>query len=413
MNQADFSPVSRYFGWISLAIILAYMLRVTIPALWIYPIAPTIVELSGFVFLLIALTGLFFDSKMKLLPVALLLIMSVVISTILSINFETALIRSLLWMGVFIAVGPVIMGHRASIFRNHLWNHSILIIYLVVTLSFVWNMLGLPIYGKGAAGITVHCMLLGALAGISTILSFHALWTHSFRSLIYWFIFVSSFLTCMLSGSRSALMAAVVGCAFIFVSRLGNAINRIIMITLVLLTAAVSWFFLDIGNSDEENFNEASLGVLAPFASEIVMKGSSNSRETLWINRVAEIEESPVVGIGLGVELYKKANTEHLETNTIEPGSSYLAVLSMTGFMGGLSLLLLITSLVAKMKKNSRVFFKNDAVQVIGVGTFWAIHGIAEGWIFAGGSILCLFFWIWVGRLAHFYSPPFVRTADL
>ena len=76
----------------------------------------------------------------------------------------------------------------------------------------------------------------------------------------------------------------------------------------------------------------------------------------------------------------------------------------MTGILGATGLLLLLCSLGGQLMKRSYLIPKTDLVQTAGIGAFWAVHAVAEGWIFAGGSFLCLLFWIWVGRLATLAS---------
>lgn len=405
--KGEMSPVHKNFARLSLAIILAYALRVTIPSIWINTVSPKILDLAGFVFLFIALTSLFLGANLRLQPMAVLMIACVATSSALSPYYETALIRSILWIIVFVAAGPVIISKKAYVFRNYLWHHSIYVIYVIVVASFVWNTFGLPIYGKGVAGVTAHCMLLGALAGIAATLSFHALLAQSSRSLIYWGVFTSSTLTCLLSGSRAAVLAAMAGCAVLFITRLGNIVTRTILTVMTLLIAMLIWSLFDLGESDTATIANTSLGALTPYASELIKKGASNTREELWANRLAEFKQNPLTGIGIGVQLYTTKSTIFSKDKNIEPGSSYLTTLSMTGLMGGICLLMLLAGLVNKIDVNSYEKSDLDIAQAFGVGAFWAVHAIAEGWIFAGGSILCLFFWIWVGRLTHFRASTY------
>jgi len=394
--------LDNYLAYLSMGIILSYALRVTIPAVWIHPIAPTVLDYSGFVLLFLAILTLIARGEIRLQPLAIILLLSVSLSAVLSVEFEVSFERTILWVSVFVAVGPVISSPSAREFRAYLWQHSIYIIYVIVILSFFWNSLGLPIYGKGAAGVTVHCMLLGALAGISIVLSFHRLQERLFRSVPFWGVFIASTLTCLMSGSRSASLAAIAGCVIVWIGSLSNAVIRVIMVSLVLFLSLLAWTAFDLGEIEEISQSNATLGVLTPYTVELLHKGSTNTREELWANRLAEFEEYPFIGIGIGAEIYKKASAMGFSLKTIEPGSSYLAVLSMTGLIGGIALAALLVNLFNGIKSNKSSDSNSDVVQMMGVGAFFAVHAVAEGWVFAGGAILCLFFWIWVGRLMHF-----------
>lgn len=384
---------------LSFALVAAYTIRVTIPVVWIYPLAPYLINYSGFAVLIFALFYLLLQPVTHFNLFGMLLLIAVAVTALFSVDLETALIRSILWGLVFIVTGPVFTGLRANTFRNYLWNQSKNLIIAITLLSFVWNSLHLPQYGKGTAGVTMHCMLLGAISGLASVFSFSNLLALTSRSLIRWGIFTASALTCFLSGSRSAVMAAAVGCAIVLIMKSQNVILRLICIIGIIMITTFVWSAFDLGGSDLETIN-ASKSILNPYTKEIFQKGKINTRQQLWANRVEEFLESPASGVGIGVDTFASVK-KSIGGNVIEPGSSYLAVLSMTGILGAMGLLLLLCSLGGQMVKRSYLIPKTDLVQAASVGAFWAVHAVAEGWIFAGGSLLCLLFWIWVGRLAN------------
>ena len=174
---------------------------------------------------------------------------------------------------------------------------------------------------------------------------------------------------------------------------------RVFSFIAIIMLAATIWSSLDLGDADLDTIN-ASSGILNPFTKEIIQKGMINTRQQLWDNRIEEFMEYPASGVGIGVDTFRSVKNV-FGANIVEPGSSYLAVLSMTGILGAMGLLLLLFNLGGQVMKRSYLISETDLVQTASVGAFWAVHAVAEGWIFAGGSLLCLLFWIWVGRLAN------------
>lgn len=394
------APLSdKRLALLSAALIAAYAIRVTIPAVWIYPVAPYVINFSGFAVLIFALFYLFFQSGMYFNLFGILLLFSVALTALFSVDLETALIRSILWGLVFIVTGPFFTSLRANVFRNYLWEQSKYLVIAITLLSFIWNSLHLPQYGRGISGVTMHCMLLGALAGLATIFSFNNLLALSSRSLISWGIFAASALTCLLSASRAAVMAATAGCLIVLIMKFRNLMLGVFSFVCIIVIASLIWSSFDLGDSDLDTIN-ASSSALNPYTKEISQKGKFNTRQQLWANRIEEFMEYPASGVGIGVDTFAAAKNA-FGGNVVEPGSSYLAVLSMTGILGAMGLLLLLWSLGGQVMKRSYFIPEADLVQTASIGAFWAVHAVAEGWIFAGGSLLCLLFWIWVGSLVN------------
>jgi hypothetical protein len=386
----------KRLAMLSALLIAAYAIRVTIPSVWIYPVAPQLINFSGFAVLIFAFFHLFSKSSGHFNVFAMLLLFSLAVTSLFSVILETAVIRTILWGLVFIVTGPFFTSLKATTFRNYLWKHSQNLVIGITLLSFIWNSLHLHQYGKGAAGVTLHCMLLGALAGLATVFSFNKTLSR-FRFNL--FVFVTSALTCLMSGSRAAVLAAGVGCVVVLVMKCRGLMFRSIAFVGVIMVAFVIWSASGLGDSDNDTIN-ASSGAFSPYTIELLHKGKTNTRQQLWANRIEEFMEYPVSGVGIGVDTFKLRENA-FAGNVIEPGSSYLAVLSMTGVSGAMGLLLLLGNLISRVLKRSHLIPKTDLVQTASVGAFWAVHAVAEGWIFAGGSLLCLLFWIWVGKLAN------------
>jgi len=389
---------------LSATLLAAYAVRVTIPSVWLYPLVPDLINFSGFVVLIIAAVYLFTQPHKHVNPLSVLLIALLFITTIFSVELDTAIVRAVLWGLIFIVAGPFFMGPQAIAFRELLWDQSKYMILGISILSFLWISLRLPQYGRGASGVTMHCMLLGAIAGLASVVSFSRILALTVRSQLAWGVFIVTSLTCLLGASRSAALAAIAGCVAMAIMRIQSKLLRTISSMGLLFLIVISWYAFNIGDSDIEKI-QASEYSRNIYISGLAQKGNINSREQVWSNRIEEFTQNPLVGVGIGVDTFFTTRNA-FGAKTIEPGSSYLAVLSMTGIVGAVGLASLLFGFIAQIVKNADLVEKEDLVQMGGIGVFWAVHGVAEGWIYAGGSLLCLLFWIWMGRLANLTQAP-------
>jgi hypothetical protein len=98
-------------------------------------------------------------------------------------------------------------------------------------------------------------------------------------------------------------------------------------------------------------------------------------------------------------------------STTVEPGSAYLVVLSMTGLLGALSLIWIIGTELFMLKKFWSYVPSERKYEIAGIGSLLFVHGGAEGWIYSAGAVMCLYFWIWMGRLGD--TVDGVRMAEM
>jgi O-Antigen ligase len=392
------APIDVKAHWIKAlagSLLGAYLLRITIPGVWLDSISPFVVNFGGYVALAAAAVYLL-AQNLRTNTTAILLAGCVVLTVFFSMDIGTAMGRSFLWLLVFIVVGPLLSGFKARLFREMLWRWHKLAMVAVAVLSFLWYTARLPEYGKGVSGVTVHCMLLGPFAALAVI--YATVKTIETKSYKYGFISAISLLTCFVSGSRSAALGAVVALAVIPILRLKSQTLRWTSVFLLLCMAFFVRSAFNFDSLDGSPVFKAD-NPLDRYVAQLQQKGMENTRAELWDMRWAEFESSPIAGLGIGVESSGGSRTGY-GTTVIEPGSSYLAVLSMTGITGALGLLGLFLTLLVRVRKKWTIISSTDRTEIAAAGIFWAVHAVAEGWIFAGGSILCLFFWLWVGRLS-------------
>lgn len=308
-------------------------------------------------------------------------------------QFTTAALH---WVGVavlILAVGPVILNPVALEMRSAAWRFSINGIIALTAIFIVWYALRLPSYGAGVSigGFTSfmnQCMLLGPITGIGVVIALaRALHRSSWR----WGLFaIIGLIPTLASSSRVAVLATGAAGCFLLVRR-----KPVLGGLMALIFLLVVYGFVTTGGSDESD---------GSFTSALAQKGTNNTRANLWQSRIEEFESSPAVGIGIGMGT-TGASTYGNDSIRIEPGSSYLAILSMTGGLGAIAFLsalgLLLFSFVFARRKPA---LDKDILSVIGV--YLAVQGVAEGWILGFGNPLCFLFWLWLGNVGDFVLQP-------
>ena len=137
----------------------------------------------------------------------------------------------------------------------------------------------------------------------------------------------------------------------------------------------------------------------------LARKGIENTRADLWQSRIEEFKSSPVFGIGVAMGTGSGSAIEANGSIRVEPGSSYLAVLAMTGALGTVAFFsamgLLLYGFITVQSKTP---LDKDILSAAGI--FLAVHGVAEGWILGFGSPLCFLFWLWLGNFGDAALQP-------
>jgi hypothetical protein len=288
------------------------------------------------------------------------------------------------WFILLVAAGPLVQSAFCSAFRRVLWRTMHVGFVVVALASAVWYCAGLPALGYGAfSGVMVQCMLLGPMAGLSVVRS--AIAFANGRKPLWAGVGLVSLVPCLLSGSRSAVAATAAGlivAAPFCARRLGRDYVTGNLIMLVTVAGAIAV----VANQRPE------------VTATLQEKGLRNTRAALWEARLVGFRTHPVIGTGFGMGVKTHADVQQVGVDG-EPGSSYLALLSMTGLVGTTAFVLVLVYLLASFVRSSPSATSPDAALVLATGALLLVHGIAEGWILAVGSSFCLLFWLWMGRL--------------
>ena len=302
------------------------------------------------------------------------------------------------WLGlalVILAVGPVVLNPVAIGLRSAAWRLAINGLTALTGIFVVWYVLHLPSFG-GAVYFTSfmnQSMLLGPIVGMGIVIALaRAIHGRSWR---WGLLAILGLVPLLASGSRvAALATGAAGCFLIIRHKpmIGGLCG------LLLLLAVYS--FITHGQSDSSSDSSSD-----SFTGALARKGIANSRADLWQSRIDEFKSSPLFGIGIAMGTGEGASEEGNGSIRVEPGSSYLAILSMTGGLGAIAFSLALGLLLFGYVSSQRqVGLDRDILNVVGV--FLGVHGVAEGWILGFGSPLCFLFWLWLGNVGDAALQP-------
>jgi hypothetical protein len=301
------------------------------------------------------------------------------------------------WVGlalVILAVGPVILNPVALEIRSAAWRFTISGLVSLTAIFVVWYILHLPNFGAGYfTAFMNQCMLAGPIAGMGVaIASARALHGRSWR---WGLLAILGLAPLLASGSRVATLATGAAVCFLLLRR-----RPIVGLSVALLCLFVGYRFVN--QADNEQAGDPTGDSLTGALSS---KGTQNSRTELWQSRIDEFKSSPLFGIGVAMGTGSGSAVEEGGVIRVEPGSSYLAILSMTGGMGAIAfcsaLGLLLFGYVSSQRQAG---LDRDILNVVGV--FLGVHGVAEGWILGFGSPLCFLFWLWLGNVGDAALQP-------
>ena len=295
---------------------------------------------------------------------------------------------------LLLLIGPFYSNSLLVEYRNRLFWILNYLITLLVALSFVGLTLNLSIVHNfsGFSGFFSHSMFLGPMAAVSSIFCFYVYYISSTKKKKFFYIilFAISLLACLASGSRAALFAGLSGLIFsIYFLYKGRFIKylKVIFISILVLTLSFPVW---------KDYSERIIEKVS-YAEE---QGSlTTTRDVLWQSRLLEFDSSPIVGVGFSAMDTNLNNKYDKETGNVEPGSSWLAVLSMTGLLGFIPLIVLLFSVLNRILRQ-QINLPFSAL-LGGILIFFIIHMFAEGYIFSAGSGLFFYFWLLMGVIIN------------
>lgn len=233
----------------------------------------------------------------------------------------------------------------------------------------------------GFGGLLIHSISLGMVSGLGMLyLLYRALMQQKNKRKWYYIAIVLLALTTLLSASRTALLSAITGMLVMLYQsnrKKGKFLQVMIVILFVGMLTYPLWEDFMAG-IESKNSTQSELGAYG-------------SRTEKWTARMIEFGSSPIVGIG-----YASVDSRLDDVGVggvIEPGSSWLAILSMTGIIG----FILVIMILIKPFQYLRTHPTPYNSLLLGLMVYICTHMISEGYIFAGGSALCFMAWLIFG----------------
>lgn len=377
---------------VKMAQILPFLVSVLVTIRIIYlhiPISLPLYYGTLFVVLIICLPGRGFRFNLYLLLFVCASLLSILLNNIpLVFNSNYRLLSFLIIAGL---VSPLILNEKLRAFRLKIITYLNRAILLIVSLSFLAHFSG--IYsgqgGSGFQGLTNHSMTMGSVAALSMLISLGQSYTVDIsrnEKIFYILVALMSFTMMLLAGSRAAVLGVLSAFVAYFFKmyqlRLGKFFQAIFIALFILVASAGVWSDF----TDTLNFKTS--------ASIESTGGVTSSRDDYWGYRVKEFKESPLYGVGFSVIRYGVVS----ESGGVEPGSSWLALFSMTGVLGGILFVLLIISLLKKL-----FFYQSTKTTVpflFAMLIFFMVHWLFEGYMLASGTFESFYAWLILGVIS-------------
>lgn len=333
--------------------------------------------------LVVAFAYLVLNWKLLIDPTALVFAMTAGVSVMVAGNQADSAMRWLGWFLMFGTIGPLFANELRLKLGVLNWTRRTVLALTVG--SMVVNLLGVRLSGRGMFfGLMGHTMLLAPIAALASLDLFCTLKGKQTRGTAL-LLFVCC-VTCIGAGSRGAVLG--LGCGVL--THVAQKKQGIIVLLLTGLSLA-GIHYLGPQSDRQEVGTNLSTGVY----SELMVKGTNNTREFLWDARIREFRSSPIFGIGFQQQHISRATA--VSKDTLEPGSSYLATLSMTGIVGGVGFLLVFLKALSVLFGGGSTIPSGYRDLLRGWAVFFSVHMVVEGYVFACGSVLCFLLWLTLG----------------
>lgn len=254
---------------------------------------------------------------------------------------------------------------------------------------------------KQFSGFCEQPMWLAAAAAVSTIFCAYLLFNQKAKSktrkCVYILLMLCSIYVTMISGSRSAFLAALGSTGiilYLLVKNKGRLVKYVLTSAVVVLLLSPVFF------------SRETIGAMLS-KQEYQEETGNTSRDAVWADRMAEFKSSPLIGVGFGAH----GVGDEKEVSRVETGGGWISILAQTGIIG----LILALCIIAKAFTSIRVIRRDTSmICIYAAYFFFIVHSIVEGYIFQGGWYLCLIFWMVIGLLIENKQyGPIIRQLKL
>lgn len=186
-----------------------------------------------------------------------------------------------------------------------------------------------------------------------------------------------------LASSRMGLICTFISIVFAFYRMNRKKFSKLIVAVCIFV---IGIFFVSNYMSDKFTFmlekNEGQVDQI-----------DINSREEMWQSRLDEFKESPFFGVGFAYMKYGWGQgMASGQSGRIESGSGWLSVLSQTGVLGGICLLIIVLPCFIFLLKTKSESYANAWYS--GMCMMFVLQPITEAYITTIGALLGCLFWL-------------------
>ena len=387
-------PVKPMKWWVALLIALLVILRL----IGVFPHLPNSVVLASYAICI----AYYISTKPRIDSLNLAFLGLLLLALILASPDEV--FRSELRFALFCAVFLVVSTLLQSIDIRYAHRKALVFIcrigIVLTIISFICFFLGINLMSSqytdsgyvedyqnmlgGFSGIFIHSMVLGPMASISAIYTFDKALRKG--KLVYWGAWVLCVGAVFMAASRAALFALLIASAVVLFSlrKQGRIGGKIVIIAVVVALLLPSAGFITSRVMEKQRQRE-EMG-----------QGVFDSRNEKFTYRLQEFEEHPFQGVGFAAIDPDLGDNYNPSSGVIEPGSSWLFVLSMAGILGFIPFLLIIIRAWKSMNNVAKDTLKKetDYFLIRGVFVFFLIHIMFEGYLFSAGNPMCMLVWL-------------------
>ena len=366
-----------------------YMILIAIGFIGFLPSLPIAVKAILYVFGALTVINNMKTQNLSYILFLLYLVLNLIICS--PASFFNTWERLLLFAPLFVTVTAAFQSYKIVRFRAQALKILLSICILLSFFSFFCFFLGINYFKTDLdnsdyisnvgwfAGLYNHSMVLGPMSGISVCASMYLFLTK--REKMYLICAIICAGSVMLAASRTAFVAMIISMIFLlykYSAKKRTFVKYLVSSIFILTVTFPLW--------------SGSLSRMAAKQEIFEEQGRFGTRTNKWENRIAEFSSSPLIGIGFSSV---GENSGDLDKNSgvIEPGTSWLAVLSMTGIIG----FLFVFSFFFKAYRINLNSLQRDAPLLMSLLVFISIHMMGEGYIYAAGNPTCVIAWLIVG----------------
>lgn len=302
--------------------------------------------------------------------------------------------RFLVYALVIMVVSPFLISVPANNLRFRLMYYILNCVVVLSIGSFIAYFLGINLfihYGNKMeitdighfSGIMNHSIALGHFAGLSAIfLLVRTLSSRGLRQVLLTVCCICCYGACLFSASRNGIISCSIASLVVFIGFFRKRLLKGFYVLLMIVGVAASTYTVW-GWAMEFVFEKNELNIE-------LGESAFYSREKKFDARIAEFKKSPIIGIGY-YAIDPDLDKVEFSTGQIEPGSSWLAIASMTGLLGFISFFIICFISLKKAWSSLDIV---TSTLISSLLCFYFIHMISEGYIIAPRSIYGVFFWL-------------------